>query len=544
MPELRIALFGGQIPLADPRLLPDYAAQIAINTKLWDGKLGAYRQPLTVVTPSKSGTKRSIYRFGQDVTDESQYWLHWTTDVDVAKSPIAGDTAEKTCWTGEAEPRITDSTLALTGGGTDYPIAWYKLGVPAPAATPSVVTSGSGTGVETDIVYVYTFVNSYGQEGPPSSPSSAVQWQPGKTNTLTGMSTSAGSGYNITAKRIYRTVTGSNSTDYRFVAEIAAATTSYADSKTADQLGESLPSTFWDGPPSDMFGLIVLPNGIMAGLSGNELLLSEPYMPHAWPDTYRLACEWKPVGLGQFGKNVVVLTKGLPYIATGTHPSQFSMDKIEVGQACVNKRSIASVPKAGVVYACPSGLAMVGPGGSDVVTKNLMDQDDWDALVPSSIEGYAYTNSRYFGFYDTGSVQQGFIFDPNSERAPLTFTDTYATAGYRDPIRDKLYLQIGGAIKRWDGGATKMTYQWKSRITVPGKPGNPGFGQVEADDYTSLTFKLYGDGSLKATKTVSSNQPFRLPDGYKAREFEVEISGTSRVRAVYLAETMAGLKRV
>ena len=40
---------------------------------------------------------------------------------------------------------------------------------------------------------------------------------------MANMSVSAGSGYSALTKRIYRTVTGANSVDYRFVAEIAAA---------------------------------------------------------------------------------------------------------------------------------------------------------------------------------------------------------------------------------------------------------------------------------------------------------------------------------
>jgi hypothetical protein len=38
---------------------------------------------------------------------------------------------------------------------------------------------------------------------------------------------------------------------------------------------------------------------------------------------------------------------------------------------------------------------------------------------------------------------------------------------------------------------------------------------------------MWADGTLKHTQTVSNEQYFRLPAGYKGREFEVEVSGVS-----------------
>ena len=40
------------------------------------------------------GTPLTIYRFGQDVQSDTQFWFHWTTDADVVKGPVAGDTTD------------------------------------------------------------------------------------------------------------------------------------------------------------------------------------------------------------------------------------------------------------------------------------------------------------------------------------------------------------------------------------------------------------------------------------------------------------------
>lgn len=544
MQPVRITVFGGEAPKFNSRLLPDPYAKTATNTKLWDGTLKPWKDATAVVTPTKVGTKLSIYRFGQAVANEAQYWFHWTTDVDVVRGPIAGDTSERTYYTGDGVPKVTDNSIALAAG-TDYPMASYNLGVPAPAATPGVALGGSGSGSPVSKVYVYTYVTAWGEEGPPSNPSAVISVLPGETVTVSGMSVGPGAGYNVTAKRIYRTISGTQTTDYRFVAEIAVATASYVDS-VADStvaLNDALESAEWDPPPSGMAGLVALPNGILAGFSNNDLCLSEPYVPSAWPESYRLSCDWPIVGLGVIGQSVVVLTKGKPYIASGTHPSSFTLERLDVGQACVAKRSIASVGGLGVMYACPTGMALVSPAGSSVVTEDILSRDNWQALVPSSINGYEY-NGRYLGFYDTGAgTQRGFILDPKNKNALLTWTDVYATAGYNDPIRDTLYLQIGSAIKRWDGSGSDLTYTWRSKTIVADAPSCPAIGQVEAAAYP-VTFKLYADGSLKHTQSVASSVEFRLPGGYKAREFEIELTGTPQVKAVYLGPSAAALRSV
>jgi hypothetical protein len=95
MPALTIKSFGGIAPVIPPRYLKDNQAQTALNCPMWNGSL----QPLvdtgsTVYNLTKSGTPKTIYRFGQDVPSDTNYWLHWTADVDVARSQIAGDTSE------------------------------------------------------------------------------------------------------------------------------------------------------------------------------------------------------------------------------------------------------------------------------------------------------------------------------------------------------------------------------------------------------------------------------------------------------------------
>jgi hypothetical protein len=59
-----------------------------------------------------------------------------------------------------------------------------------------------------------------------------------------------------------------------------------------------------------------------------------------------------------------------------------------------------------------------------------------------------------------------------------------------------------------------------------------------------VTFKLWADKELVATRTVTSNAIFRLPTGYKADKFELGVEGNVRIRSIHVAETPRGLKEI
>lgn len=136
---IHINNFAGVAPRIPKRALPQNMAQIAQDCDLREGMLKPLYNPLLASTLTKTGSLQSLYLFG------GQYWFTWTQDVDVVKSAIDGDTSERTYFTGTDYPRVTDNSIALTGG-TNYPMNSYALGLPAPASSPTVaLTTRTGT---------------------------------------------------------------------------------------------------------------------------------------------------------------------------------------------------------------------------------------------------------------------------------------------------------------------------------------------------------------------------------------------------------------
>lgn len=60
----------------------------------------------------------------------------------------------------------------------------------------------------------------------------------------------------------------------------------------------------------------------------------------------------------------------------------------------------------------------------------------------------------------------------------------------------------------------------------------------------SVHVKLFGDGILRWEGDVDSERPFRLPSGYKAVKWELELSGTVPLYSATLATTAKELEQV
>jgi hypothetical protein len=553
MPGIYYRTFGGMIPAINSLLLPDTAAQTALNIDFSRGDLRALMQPADVIASdilAKVGVKKSLYRFGQDRPTDQDYWFHWTADVDVARGPIADDTEERTYYCGDVKPRKTTAALALTGGGTSYPIAYYDMGVPAPSSALSLVSvTGTATGTPEDRLYTFTHVGVIGADWDESAPARNATTgadlsllvpgvYEGQTVNLTIPATPTNSS-NIQYKNVYRSVNGA----LILVETIASSTTTLADTYASDVVAGNvlLPSSGWDEPPDDLKGLMVLAFGSLAGFHGQEWCVTPPYQMHTFPVGFRQTLDYPIVAHGTWGNVVAVLTKGRPYLISGSDPASMSVEKLQLDQACVSKRSIANTG-IGLIYASPDGLAYVGADGYRLMTQGIVTREQWQSYKPETITGF-WHEGRYFGFYDTGSVQAGFMFDTQSP-TPFSLLSTFAPGGYVDPRNDGLYLVNSNRVQRWRASVTPLSYTWLGKLFRMPVPCNMVWAQVVAESYVNLTLKLYADGALVATKTVLNRKPFKMPAGYLATDFALELTGTDTVTFAGVSTTLDDFKQV
>lgn len=334
-------------------------------------------------------------------------------------------------------------------------------------------------------------------------------------------------------------------------------------------LSNTLQTDNYTAPPDDLQGLVILQNNLMAGFSGNDVYFSEPNQFHAWPRAYKRSFESPIVGLAAVGGTLLVLTESYPYVVDGSDPSVLTQARLPSRYPCLNRRSIVET-NLGVIYATHDGLAVFAPSaGAQLITRALHSSDTWnESLDPSTLVGVMYKDT-YFASHSTASI----VYDPGDKGNP-TFVDTdFAfSAAWYDTNDNALYAVVGtnGEIFRWDDlNQSNDTMRWKSKVYKTSDFINLGAARVIADYPanfvllvwdtasgtwgsetttwfvdSSISFKLYVDKSLKFTKPVTSDDMFRLPQGYKSDTFEVEVEGNVRIRAIHLGQTPTSLKEV
>jgi hypothetical protein len=492
MAHISLEQFSGIAPRVGPTELGPTQAQTATNVKLQSGEIRPWRQAVSVYVPGNAGVQ-TIYKFENTATN-AFVWLEWTTDVNVVPGPVADTSDFRLFYTGDGTPKKTNWNLATTSGtGTKpFPDAYYQMGVPAPTGAPTLVKSGGSGTVHEDRVYVYTYVSTFGavlEESAPSPPASISTVEPNATVTVSAFSTAptTAAGYNITAIRIYRAVAGTTSINYYYVGQVTVtpatgvATGTFADTVLSANLGVILTSLYYTPPPSTLSGLVTMPNGILAGFTGNQVWFCEPYLPHAWPSIYTLTVDDSIVGLGVFGQSLVVCTSRRPYVITGSTPGSMTQEKLTLFEPCSSKKSIAS-DQYGVLYASPNGIVSIGQGMQEVVTRALFTRDEWSTYLPATMVGVIYQN-MYLAFYSSGNTNAALVIT-RGDNPPLVTLQLSASCIFIDRTTANVFYvnSTDNKIYQLDADpVNNIFFEWKSKKFVLPSPTNFAAFKLQAD---------------------------------------------------------------
>jgi hypothetical protein len=553
---IALTKFIGLAPRISPHLLPENAATVAVSCKLGSGSLEPFDGILDTGT-NVDGATVSLYR-----KKSTGAWVDFVDDTDVVRSPVRNDKWDRVYWTDDDpnnEPQMGINETFTTS---------YDLGVPPPSTSPTATAAGTATSTDPLLAetraYVVTYVTAYDEEGPPCEVDSGdfVVVYPGEYVSLSNLPTGGyldrsgnpqtGGNFNITKKNIYRTNTGTESTDFQLVGTVSLATTDWDDQVASSDLGVVLPSVGWDQPPADMHGLCSHPAGFLVGFSGREVCLSEQFLPHAWPVANKYPIDTDVVDVAVFGTSILVLTNRLPYILSGNDPGAMYLEKPESGWACLNKRGVVDFGDV-IVYPSAEGLVAVGVGTPPtIITSDILDEDDWIVYRPDTMEGYRW-DQRYFAVTPNAPVEEGFIFDIKTKDFTL-FSSLYFDAGYYDETEGELYLAAPSGLTelyKWDADAANpKTLTWRSKEFIAPRPASFAAGQVFANDYDDVTMKVYAYNdstdvwSLIHTQTVTSEAIFRLPSNTLSRRWQIELEGSSVIDSAYMATSVKELRQV
>lgn len=534
--------FAGEFRGLEPHFLPETAAVVARDAVVGSGGLRPLRGAATVRSLATTGAQvKKVFRYTDAIWIESV-----NDDVDIVRAPIQNDGHDRLYMT-SANYGPTFTTNALISGGNFNNIAFYEMGVRVPSATLTATVGGTADDEE-DLpdtrYYVYTYVDAFGAEGPPSPISNQVEVRPGEEVLLQGFGLAGAGNFDYDYIRIYRSATGSAGSIFQYVGQKSYSTADFTDTLPDERLGEALRTSLYDPPPSNLLGLTVVADGFLAGFYDNVLCFSEPGAPHAWPVEYQRPLDSNIVGLAAFRNSLLVATEGQPYRFTGVDPASMSRTKLEIEQPCVNKGSIVSL-EGGAAYACPDGLIYVNEAEAYNLTERhkLFDRDAWQALDPSTIEAVQWEN-RYMASFDDGAEEGIFWVElENPEGHGVIFSEQPYRWFSRNPEDDVVYAISDDEVLAWDEGAALDSMQWRSRPVHLQRPSNLAAARVHAAPFDDGYFKFFGDGAeLRFADSVTSNGLIRLPGGKRPYDIQVEVGGTNRVFKVEVATSASDLR--
>jgi hypothetical protein len=442
-------------------------------------------------------------------------------------------------------------TEASSFTGTSDNAADWNLSLSAPTSgstyTLNLTASAQQGANQEAVAFTYTYVNIYGEEGPPSDPT-IITHEIGLEIDVTVRLDAFSADYaQVSQIRIYKTPSGSSTAAYFYSGSVSilalggGPTWVFKDTTKSADLGEQLVSTGYYPPPANLTGLMSLPNGILAGWVDNALYFCVAYKPWAWNPAYELTFPNRIIGAMAMGSGMVLNTTAQPYVISGTTPDAMTAAPLNITHAGVSKWGIANV-NGQVMYASHEGIVVVvGALGSMTYSDRFFTRDVWKQKYEAGFASmrFAHWDGRLLVYSSTNAFT-AFMLKFDEAGGTMTELPNFnAACTFISPISDGLYYVNGSTAYQFNGGAA-LAATWKSREAVI--PGTVNFGAAEVlctGSWTLTMFTDNEDGVLvqRWQRTVSGNQRFKLPSGYRSRRMQLSISGTGRFREFRMGES-------
>ncbi|MDB5814421.1 MAG: hypothetical protein JWN23_1538 [Rhodocyclales bacterium] len=262
------------------------------------------------------------------------------------------------------------------------------------------------------------------------------------------------------------------------------------------QVGEALADVAYEMPPTDMFSLRAMANGIMVALSGKDVCFSEAFKPHAWPSAYRQTLDQTPVACAVSGTTVVIGTDGNPYTITGVEPSTMGggADKGRYPWPCISRRGMVS-SQWGVIYPSVEGFVLGSSGGLvqsnsggfmqnnagfQLIFPDLFTKPEMAALNPTTLVAAMYGDT-YVGVHDTDTGTRAVYID-RMEAWRMVELDISGDFPYVDRTNGELYFIVGDELVKFEGNTgERVQLDWLSKQFVLARPTTFNAGQIRFD---------------------------------------------------------------
>lgn len=440
MPKLVLSDFrGGLNTKADPWKLAPNQLQLAENVILRDGNL----TPLKALGPAittglGAGTWSWIWKLGST-------WL--------------ASTAQRfaVVWQNTSLAYVEAGLAYYTNGS-----ATSALGLATPTAAITAALGAAGVITNTTAAYVYTWVDSLGQESGPSPVSNVVAPNLQQV-TLTGI---ANGPAGTVAKLVYRVTDGT----FRATPSVVVndnVTTTGTDNTADTSLGlPLLTSGYGAAPALDVLAINTF-DARTWGAQGSTVYWSAPGVPGAFTlDSVDIS--GTVVCMGAVGQVMIAFTNNKPVRFTGpiTINGRDAFSNKEAGNTygCPTGAGHSlSLSDMGLIYWSDQGLVLTDGVSFTLLSRDHLSKDDVDAYtaVASSMTA-AYSEGYYHLFTSIGTLTCDL-----RGGSPVFTTNTQAVGAVFTALDGTLYASSGNAVYEWAAGTAYrtmrvQTFDWAS----------------------------------------------------------------------------------
>lgn len=534
MPSIEV--FGGIAPKIPDHLLPGTAAIKAHNVKLWDGKIKPWREPQPLALAVPDALSFHV---------QGCCYLSWDSCVTAAKWLPDSDRFYITGRVGYPEVVVLDGCRPT----------YTRLGIPLPATPPILqYTDEPVQDNSSATAYVYTYVNSFGEEGPPSPPSTQITIRDGSTVIVSGFTVPAPE-YDVVAIHIYRMETGFRDgrekeqvpiTEWLFVGAIAITDTALTDDKKVMALGHVLSTREVREPPAELEHIIAIEGtAMLSGVHRNRVYFTRNLQPWNWAADQDLTLDYNIINYVSVNQTIFASTDGVPYVIDGTMSceprkcrSVDGVDTVLPDIACGYAHSATATP-FGMVYSSKAGLVLIKPNATvEIVTASWYGSDEWQQLKPETARlvywrGYLVccTDAITFMLQLDGETYKdlsiGALTTISDEPIDMQCTDT-----------GELIFLEEGMLKHWNASNVYREYEWISRSLGYGYELGFTAGRIKT---TGVVFSMISSDGDVWSRTVVQNTPFRVKRLGRNRSYHIGLRGIGIVEYVKYATSIRGL---
>jgi len=397
--------------------------------------------------------------------------------------------------------------------------------------------------------YVYTYVNAYGEESPPSPPSDLALVDYDQPATISGFQ-EPGQEFCAQRLRIYALIagvengnqqTGADNDEFYLIADLPADTLIHTHSPLNEVPGEMLMTDRFAGVPADARDVSHWGTNQLVFLSGNLVKFTEPWNYSVAPPKYDYEPKFNPVRLVATQQYAYVLTCASPEVIDlkkdceqgGCHAGAVLDDRYPI----IGRQSPATHNES-VVYASTEGLVLLSGPRAALLTAEIFNQAQWDALQPQTMRGVVH-NGYYYGTTDTATFR---VELPGSGRSGMAEKMSYLsikpTAWYVTSDNRLLYADETGTHEVGQGDSFKR-YKAISKLQV--NPRDEMMGAIRLHSGcgdVKITQKVAGQvcTHFSYSLTIDGSTAYRLPR-IRTGEFEYEFEGTSEITTVIFARS-------